>query len=822
MYLRSGDGPGPHFEDNLRAHLDDRGVECPPVGCVLKRPDIERLTAPQLAYYLYWRDRILDGEYIEADCGYIFLLLSEILIRDLDPSEVWRVCDRFLMDRRMCHRELVSDFLFDYQMVHGLDPYSPTLRLLERERDIITCGALTNVLANPQSGVPPFILYELGYLADMFIDDEQAQRIASDLAKALTAVGGLFARRGTGILEEIGEGRRTHIRGVFFEYPTYHGERAYVLDNTDLDLSLDGRAGRFLAGLIRLCVRVREEMAGEKGTTVPGHITKDMRNAVKAAITGRSKVDVPSETVPDLIFRKLSDHVAREDVLKVPMFGGSNCTVSGSLRDDVHRYAGMAPSGPHMDYIPSRLFTPEYSKLKGGRLEYYLQWREGVRHGEYGRTDEGYIWLLMTELLNTGVPQESMDMMMRIREVYDPYHCDRGLGQGILMRALVNGLDIPSTDLDDRNPLCIGKVLSQIDRGGTAEITPRSFDWIAYRIARKPVAGFDRACARVMNVVLRDIAERRAVLDHRDGSTTFGFYLRNRMALKNDTPFRFYGFPGKDRSMTMYLQTAEERYLCEDLRGLMADCADLMQAMRAGRTCKIKHTSFGRVNVEAILVGAIRNEIRASARSMDERWVEARRTVELDREAVDSAERDLKKVTDMMKVDDPGDEPAVSVVEEQEVEHTGDGDQWARFSVLLTDDERVYLRSMLDGGSRADVRLDDSINAKAMDMMGDTVVEGGCIVGDYRSEIEGCVVEPHVPTPSPDSVADTFLGSLTGGELEYLRALASGRPIRGRRPVRRIESINRKASEHLGREAITDSGIDGDVAEMMGSGGDIL
>lgn len=821
MYLRSGDGPGPHFEDNLRAHLNDRGVECPPIECVLKRPDIGRLTAPQLAYYLYWRDRILDGEYIEADPGYIFLLFSEILVRDLDPSEVERICNMFLMDRHMCHHELVSDFLFDYHIVHGLDPCSPTLRMLERERDIITCGALTNILANPGSGIPPFILYELGYLADMFVNSDMAQRIAPDLAKALAAVGDLFAKRGTGILEEIGEGRRTHVRVVFAEYPTYHGEGAYVLDNTDLDLSPDGRAGRFLGGLIRLTVRVREEMAGEKGTTVPGHITKDIRDAVKAAIIGKSDVGASSETVPDLVFEKVSEHMARADVLRAPTAGASISAVSGSLRDDVHKYAGMAPSGPHMDYVPSRLLTPEYSKLKDGRLEYYLQWREGIRHGEYGRADEGYIWLLMTELLNTGVPQESMDMMMRIREVYDPYHCDSGLGRGILMRALVNGLDIPSTDLDDRNPLCIGKVLAQIDKGGTAEVTLRSFDWIAYRISRKPVAGFDRACARAMNVILRNIAERRAMLNHRDKSTTFGFYLLDRISLKNDTPFRFYGFPGKDRSMTMYLQTADDRYLCEDLRRLMADCAELMQAMRAGRTCKIKQTSFGGVNVEAIMVGAIRNEIRASVKSLDGKWTEVRRTVELDRDAVDNAERDLEQVTDMMRVDDPGEGPATPAEEGREVVHMGDGDQWARFSMLLRDDEKVYLRSILDGVPHADVRLDDSINAKSMDTVGDTVVEGGCIVEDYRSEVSACVADRPVPTPSPNP--DRFLDSLTGCELEYLHALASGRPIRGRRPVKRIESINRKASEYLGREVITDSGIDGDVAEMMtGPGGDIL
>ncbi len=221
------------------------------------------------------------------------------------------------------------------------------------------------------------------------------------------------------------------------------------------------------------------------------------------------------------------------------------------------------------------------------------------------------------------------------------------------------------------------------------------------------------------------------------------------------------------------------------------------------------------MNVEAILVGAIRNEIRMSTRGVDGMWVEVRRTVELDREAVDNAERDLEQVTDMMRVEDPGDGSDASVEEEREVVHMDGDGQWARFSVLLTDDEMAYLRSMFDGGSRADVRLDDSINAKAMDTIGDTVVEGGCIVADYRSEIEGCVADSPVPMPSPDPISDSFLKSLTEDELGYLRTIASGRPIRGRRPVRRIESINAKSEAAIGRHVISDGTMDEQILEII-------
>ena len=63
-------------------------------------------------------------------------------------------------------------------------------------------------------------------------------------------------------------------------------------------------------------------------------------------------------------------------------------------------------------------------------------------------------------------------------------------------------------------------------------------------------------------------------------------------------------------------------------------------------------------------------------------------------------------------------------------------DPWSAFVSSLTDDEKGHLSSIIRGSPKADVRMDDSINAKAMNSIGDTVMEVGSVIEDYRSELE--------------------------------------------------------------------------------------
>lgn len=128
---------------------------------------------------------------------------------------------------------------------------------------------------------------------------------------------------------------------------------------------------------------------------------------------------------------------------------------------------------------------------------------------------------------------------------------------------------------------------------------------------------------------------------------------------------------------------------------------------------------------------------REAARSVA--WAEASSIV-LDRAAVESAARDLEAVTGMMAVDDPEDD----VEEETQVSEPA-ATGWDALVASLDDAELAYLKDSLtdrgagpwtlQGTGRRPGEVEDSLNSKAMDAVGDTVVEGGRAVEDYADDI---------------------------------------------------------------------------------------
>ncbi|MBQ8373182.1 MAG: TerB N-terminal domain-containing protein, partial [Candidatus Methanomethylophilaceae archaeon] len=69
--------------------------------------------------------------------------------------------------------------------------------------------------------------------------------------------------------------------------------------------------------------------------------------------------------------------------------------------------------GEPCDYIPSDCSTPDYRILNREQRDYYLYWRAELRKGNCLRTDDGYVWLLLCELINSDhtVYDEAMEMM---------------------------------------------------------------------------------------------------------------------------------------------------------------------------------------------------------------------------------------------------------------------------------------------------------------------------------------------------------------------------------------------------------------------------
>ena len=70
-----------------------------------------------------------------------------------------------------------------------------------------------------------------------------------------------------------------------------------------------------------------------------------------------------------------------------------------------------------------------------------------------------------------------------------------------------------------------------------------------------------------------------------------------------------------------------------------------------------------------------------------------------------------------------------------------DDDPWTSLVMSMTATELDLLRSLLHGkGTSMDVRTVESINAKAVDTVGDTVIDDGSVVDDYREDL-GRVLE---------------------------------------------------------------------------------
>ena len=84
----------------------------------------------------------------------------------------------------------------------------------------------------------------------------------------------------------------------------------------------------------------------------------------------------------------------------------------------------------------------------------------------------------------------------------------------------------------------------------------------------------------------------------------------------------------------------------------------------------------------------------------------------------------------MMSSETPEDEPVVP-----EVTRLQPDEGWSSFASSLSQSEITLLESLLDGNRTYDIRMVDSINSKAMDTIGDTVIEDDSLIDDYRDDL---------------------------------------------------------------------------------------
>lgn len=107
--------------------FDLKGEPCDKVSFFSYMPQYDQMNRAQLGWYLYWRDRVRMGEYLDTDYSYIFLYLFEIInLPDRIPpkegqKQLCRIWKRYREEYPLLNRYL-ADWICDYSLIHQLPP----------------------------------------------------------------------------------------------------------------------------------------------------------------------------------------------------------------------------------------------------------------------------------------------------------------------------------------------------------------------------------------------------------------------------------------------------------------------------------------------------------------------------------------------------------------------------------------------------------------------------------------------------------------------------------------------------------------------------
>lgn len=415
--------PSEKLPDQLRERRSTPGVEVPYTECATDTPDFDVMSEAQQAYYLWFRDRYLQGVTLEHDRGYTWLLLMDLADRDDDPSSVMRdmmrMYEESLDDRGYPAPATISSVMFDYALANGLDLPRVYLSDPASWRMLVS-----EILSPPPDEVPADIIDKLsGYALGNVWYDCEPDDICSLFNAALPAVDAELRRDGgDGILGRYGDGTVTDTV-VLFRDP---GRARSRLAGTEVSVTYTASGEKldtFLGAMLRYCTKVVErEAAGGKGPSVPTVFDKDLRKVVDRVYKGGDIVREPRRPKESRGTERA--RVDKSDPASLPPFVPQSYEgrkISAHFRSDLKRYEDAEPRGA-CGYVPSGSRNPEYTSMGEDGLKYYLHWRANARKGVYLPADIGHIWLYQCELINSDLDYDSvMEQLASLAGTYDRY-----------------------------------------------------------------------------------------------------------------------------------------------------------------------------------------------------------------------------------------------------------------------------------------------------------------------------------------------------------------------------------------------------------------
>lgn len=675
--------PSRNFPEQSERMSDRPGTECEYVPSRFLNPDFSVLDGDRCAYYIWWKHCFESGSYLKADVGYANLYISALLCSDDEPRKIMRK----MMDL--------------YENASALD--LNTMDIAPHIADL----ALMKHLLLPAIDYPEGHIGRKILLSEMFsspvhyITDDQL-RLFFDTSLTLDDVGRFNTMLRTADDAMRAEGGP----GFFVNYGAEAVERRYTAFGDRVFLDDRSMILRYYeVGDDALFWNVAQDMIRTSSDGDTGRLAKYgpvMKEASDRAFRPRDPEDVPIRDRPGYGWRT-DGRSATMNVFR------QYRKPSQELLPAIERY--REAHAPQADgYIPSGTARADYGHMTPEQYGYYLYWRENVVRGKYPETDNGYVWLFLSETLFQGGPYNvlgTVDRLKGLAEAYEPG--DRG---GLIHRTLycfclAAGLDPPFHCTAFPEALECDVTCSLI--GGGCGLEPEDVVSAGRTMDTRTAALFDQECCRILIGTFAGLKDKLHTVQVR-----YSVHYPKELFLKGETTAEISGvrpslFTGRFRNF---------------FNGLCEAVVDATYGNGHGKDLTLS-------GIDCMeLIGSVKDGLRAERRLMDHG---------IDRDKVTAAEMDLRTVTGLMTVEVPEESPRGEIAPDPAPSSTED--PWRDFLGSLGEHDMDYLRTAVGHCAiRHDPGAEKRINRAALGTLGDIIMEDGKVFEEYIGEVRGRIV----------------------------------------------------------------------------------
>ncbi len=733
----------------IEQYKDVHGEECEYVRCEHRNADYSVLDRQQRAYYLYWRDELSRGTCLKSDRGYTKLRLCEIINSDMDPRDGMREL-RLLYDNTRMHGMPQSDIapvMFDYAVVHDMD-----LPIMWMGKGSVRSFMVTSeIMSFPTRRIGKELVWYLSGGPKVHADGVDNIKHITLFNDCLSEIDRfLMENTGKGIAKTYSEGPTSDLYKVY-QYLPYGKDKDYQM--TYEKLRTDGVFGEFMLGLFSYTRKILCKEIGEKGPATPRSFNKEFRGIVERVYKegpaeheripkewrGTERVPMSSRerALVDMGARIEAQYGTAEKpkpILNIDR-DAQKQHVSPHLKNDIERNWNVEVKD-RQEYIPSGFTNPDYRSFSEPQRKFYTYWRGQTRLGNYGETDTGYLWLYLCELINIRAePKDILAQLVGLHQAYGSADEDKIIGKTCFEYSVVHKLPVPYPSIYESN--ITGCMVMEQFLAGRETSPDRSLLLFLSGITDKTMTReFDSDCVGITCAIIRAVQSELQT----EGSSIDDLCDPEKVPTVLTVFDGLRYFKEIRKARFTYRNYIYNAMFDDSVKEIAKNAFSAVRMKRTNKPVKIsKYIAFGR-DCKGITEKAVKE------------WYEGKEVAEikekamnlvLDREAVSGAESALKEVTKLMRTDEPAHEPEPAPVASVK----SIPDSWSGLSSALNDDQKGYLKACLEGKGRSFLkdkgiivtRMEDSINALAMDSVGDNIVEDGSVFEEYESDVSSIV-----------------------------------------------------------------------------------